>query len=197
MVLLPTFPDLPGPGPPSRWGHNINRAHQVISRSYLQALRVLHREDGDSLHIKYHLDFIQGRIFHLLGNLGPTQLPEPWLKTCAQCLGHLLVELASAQKGAEDNEPNTVSRMELVTTIHIGWVGRPTKRLNMEWMQDVVSGNHRLSLQLLSQLLGIHRNTLRYKLQEMGLSRRFSTLNDIDLDLLLKLYKQLRPNSGL
>ncbi|KAF8503161.1 hypothetical protein JB92DRAFT_2739544 [Gautieria morchelliformis] len=64
-------------------------------------------------------------------------------------------------------------------------------------MQDAVSGNRRLSLQLLSQLLGIHRNTLRYKLQEMGLSRCFSTLNDIDLDLLLKLYKQLRPNSGL
>ncbi|KAF8519930.1 hypothetical protein JB92DRAFT_2710013, partial [Gautieria morchelliformis] len=45
--------------------------------------------------------------------------------------------------------------------------------------------------------LGIHRNTLRYKLQEMGLSQRFSTLNDIDLDLLIKLYKRLRPNSGV
>jgi Bacterial regulatory protein, Fis family len=52
-------------------------------------------------------------------------------------------------------------------------------------------------MKVLSQLLGIHRNTLRYKLKEMGLYHRFSNLTDIDLDLLIKVYKQLRPNSGI
>ncbi|KAF8495401.1 hypothetical protein JB92DRAFT_2547519, partial [Gautieria morchelliformis] len=48
-----------------------------------------------------------------------------------------------------------------------------------------------------ASILGIHRNTLRYKLRNMGIHKRFSDLNDNDLDRILKLYKHLRPNSGL
>ena len=102
MVLLPTVPDFPGPGPPSRWGYDINQTHQIISRSYSQALHVLHQEDSDFLHLKYHLNFLQGCICYLLRTLGTTDLPVMWLETCAFCLGQLLVEPAIAMKGAED-----------------------------------------------------------------------------------------------
>ena len=84
-----------------------------------------------------------------------------------------------------------------MTTEHTGQVGRPKKQINDSWLQQAVSTKRNLSRKLLAQLLGIHRNTLRHKLQEIGLHRRYSELTDNDIDLILKLYKRLRPESGL
>lgn len=50
---------------------------------------------------------------------------------------------------------------------------------------------------MLASLLGIHRNTLRYKLRGLGLHKWFSTLTDNELDHIIKFYKRLRPTSGL
>jgi Bacterial regulatory protein, Fis family len=60
-----------------------------------------------------------------------------------------------------------------------------------------MSAKHHLNLNEIAMLLGIHRNTLRYKLRQMGLQRRFSELSNDDLDRVLKLYKRIRPDSGL
>ncbi|KAF8513271.1 hypothetical protein JB92DRAFT_2721664, partial [Gautieria morchelliformis] len=49
----------------------------------------------------------------------------------------------------------------------------------------------------LASILGIHQNTLHYKLQEPGLHQKYTELMDSDLDRVLKLYKCLRPDSGL
>jgi sugar diacid utilization regulator len=80
---------------------------------------------------------------------------------------------------------------------HSGGAGRPKKKLNSVWIRDAMSTEHHLSLKDIAALLGIHRNTLRYKLRQMGLQRRFSRLSNDDLDRVLKLYKRLRPESGL
>jgi sugar diacid utilization regulator len=60
-----------------------------------------------------------------------------------------------------------------------------------------MSTKRNLSLNEIALLLGIHRNTLRYKLRQMGLQQQFSQLPNIDLDRVLKLYKRLRPDSSL
>ena len=39
--------------------------------------------------------------------------------------------------------------------------GRPRKNINLEFLQDAMSPQRRLSLQELANKLGIHRNTLR------------------------------------
>jgi hypothetical protein len=52
-------------------------------------------------------------------------------------------------------------------------------------------------MKILAGLLGIHCNTLRYKLCQLGLYIHFSELSDVDLDHIIKIYKHLRPNSGL
>ncbi|KAF8507350.1 hypothetical protein JB92DRAFT_2574205, partial [Gautieria morchelliformis] len=49
----------------------------------------------------------------------------------------------------------------------------------------------------LACLLGIHRNTLHYKLRKLGLYHRFSTLSNYELDSVITLWKQHRPSSGL
>jgi hypothetical protein len=85
----------------------------------------------------------------------------------------------------------------LVTTHHTGRVGRPQKNIDRAWLQHAVSTNRNLTQHELASILGIHRNTLSYKLSELGLHQRFTELGDSDLDRVLKLYKCLRPNSGL
>ena len=52
-------------------------------------------------------------------------------------------------------------------------------------------------MKTLATLLGIHQNTLHYKLRELGLSKPFSSLTNDELDRVIKIYKSLRPNSGL
>ena len=52
-------------------------------------------------------------------------------------------------------------------------------------------------MKTLATLLGIHRNTLRYKLRALGLNKQFSSLTDNQLDHVIKIYKKLRPNSGI
>src|SRR5882672_9186955 len=60
-----------------------------------------------------------------------------------------------------------------------------------------MSDKDHLSMKEVADTLGVHRNTLQYKLRQLGLSQQFSDISDDELDLILKIYKQLRPNSGL
>jgi hypothetical protein len=52
-------------------------------------------------------------------------------------------------------------------------------------------------MKTLANLLGIHRNTLRRKMKEAGVYKRFTDITDHDLDLLLGVFKHRRPESGL
>ncbi|KAF8577178.1 hypothetical protein K439DRAFT_1365354 [Ramaria rubella] len=54
-----------------------------------------------------------------------------------------------------------------------------------------------MKFQFLADVLGIHRNTLWYKLKEAGLQVRFSTMDDVTLVRLLKDFKKRCPESGL
>src|SRR5882672_1547667 len=60
-----------------------------------------------------------------------------------------------------------------------------------------MSDKHHLSMKEVADTLGVHCNMLRYKLRQLGLSWQFSDISDDELDLILKIYKQLRSNSGL
>jgi hypothetical protein len=80
---------------------------------------------------------------------------------------------------------------------HSRCVGRATKILDASWLQDAVSGRRRLKMNVIASLLGIHQNTLHYKLRQMGLYHRFTNLSDHDLDVILKIWKHLRPSSSL
>ncbi|KAG1855691.1 hypothetical protein DFJ58DRAFT_622538, partial [Suillus subalutaceus] len=49
----------------------------------------------------------------------------------------------------------------------------------------------------LAKTLGVHRNTLRLYMKRHGVERKYSTLTNTDLDLLIKEFKKKRPDSGI
>ncbi|TDL30238.1 hypothetical protein BD410DRAFT_709811, partial [Rickenella mellea] len=49
----------------------------------------------------------------------------------------------------------------------------------------------------LAEILGVHRNTLHYKLKVDGIHKKFSDISDDELDVLLRLYKKQQPTAGL
>ena len=76
-------------------------------------------------------------------------------------------------------------------------IGRPVKKINKKWLKDAVSHKRNLSKKTISELLGINRNTLWYKLKQMKLYQRFTPISDQDLDVIVSYYKTLRPESGI
>jgi hypothetical protein len=45
--------------------------------------------------------------------------------------------------------------------------------------------------------MNIHRNTLRYYLKVYGVDSKFTQLSDGDLDLLVKMFRNFNPGTGL
>jgi DNA-binding NtrC family response regulator len=66
------------------------------------------------------------------------------------------------------SEPPTC-KATLVSLHHTGRAGQPKKTMNREWLREAVSAKRYVPMKVLANLLGIHRNTLQYKLREMGL----------------------------
>lgn len=49
----------------------------------------------------------------------------------------------------------------------------------------------------LSRSIRVHRHTFRTRLRESGIVRRFSGISDRELDILVRHYKRIQPQSGL
>ncbi|KAH7908743.1 hypothetical protein BJ138DRAFT_969352, partial [Hygrophoropsis aurantiaca] len=49
----------------------------------------------------------------------------------------------------------------------------------------------------LADALGMHRNTLRHYLKQNNVYHRYSSIPDDDLDILVKVFKSQKPDSGL
>ncbi|KAF8957600.1 hypothetical protein BDZ97DRAFT_1625017, partial [Flammula alnicola] len=49
----------------------------------------------------------------------------------------------------------------------------------------------------LADLMGIHRNTLRLHMKRHNLVRQYSNLSNHDLDILIRTFKEKKPESGL
>jgi ribosomal protein S24E len=84
-----------------------------------------------------------------------------------------------------------------VTTSHTGRRGRPRKEIRRDILEEALSAKRSITVSSLAKAIGIHRNTLYARIQELGLERKFDDLSDFDLDLLVKRYKKIKPNSGL
>ena len=87
--------------------------------------------------------------------------------------------------------------MEPITVVKSGGRGRPKKVVNLDFLKDATDPKRRITLETLAQKLGIHRNTLRYKIKAAGLHTQFSSLSDQDLETLVKVFREQQPESGL
>ncbi|KIJ48037.1 hypothetical protein M422DRAFT_248196 [Sphaerobolus stellatus SS14] len=173
IVDLPnSFIPLPGPGPASQWGYYIIKVHTLVSNSYDHMLQFLRREDGDAFRIRYHMERLQGQFFKLYKRLRGTSLPSPWLKNGAKILGTLLVELEKVA-GSTESEQQTdwIKPTLFLAPEATGSQGRPQKQINKIWLQDALSHEHCIPMKKVADVLGIHQNTLCYKLKQLYLSR--------------------------
>ncbi|KAF8591254.1 hypothetical protein K439DRAFT_1327259 [Ramaria rubella] len=60
-----------------------------------------------------------------------------------------------------------------------------------------MSPKRSISAASLAKMLGMHRNTLAAYMKCNGVVREFNKLSDHDLDLLVKVFKVKRPDSGI
>jgi hypothetical protein len=84
-----------------------------------------------------------------------------------------------------------------VHIVRSGRRGRPKKHINANWLADAMSARRKISHKALAEALDIHPNTLRHHLKMHDLYCRFSEISDRDLDILIRHYKNNKPNSGL
>ena len=75
--------------------------------------------------------------------------------------------------------------------------GRPKKHIDPNYLKEATSANHNIKLSTLAAALGVHRNTLRKQMQELGVYKTFDDLSDDELDQLTSEYKMKKPSSGL
>ncbi|KAF8217045.1 hypothetical protein K438DRAFT_1426012, partial [Mycena galopus ATCC 62051] len=78
-----------------------------------------------------------------------------------------------------------------------GRAGRPRKVVDPVWLADAVSSHRKLTLQAIADGLEMHRNTLRNYLKYYGVYDRYLKISSHDLDILTKIFKAGKPNSGL
>ena len=211
-LLLDGIPELPLG---YEWSYDVELARTILVDSYLSAHRVLCQEDGDKFRLHYHSDRISKELVPILQALESEGLPQGWVSRSAEVLGGLLVDLERAAASTDQEYvakmriemPNTdllqpSDQMHLKKTtpiklIHTGWPGRPCKLIDTTWLEEATKPNCLISLKLLAESLRVHCNTLRRKLKEVGLYKRFSSISNTDLDALLKMFKVRRPESGL
>ena len=78
-----------------------------------------------------------------------------------------------------------------------GRQGRPAKTVNEDYLKEAMSSKRNISLTALAKKLKMHRYTLRRKMKFYGVSRRFDEISDADLDRLVTVFKDEKPNAGL
>jgi hypothetical protein len=74
--------------------------------------------------------------------------------------------------------------------------GRPRKIINEVYLREAIHPSHSISKTQLARVLGIHRNTLKKRMDESGVHLNYSSIEDVDLEMLVKAYKVQKPDAG-
>jgi hypothetical protein len=83
-----------------------------------------------------------------------------------------------------------------VTIEHHPRKGRPRKTIDEAYLREAIHPSRNIPKTKLAKVLGVHRNTLKKKMDEFGIDCKYSAIADGDLDSLVKEYKVKKPNAG-
>ncbi|KAJ7764538.1 hypothetical protein DFH07DRAFT_1016246 [Mycena maculata] len=119
-----------------------------------------------------------------LENMEGEGAPRDWVEAVANILGPLVYELQVAALAAEGIEWDQIEFLEPVVEPKTGKRGRPKKNINLNYLREATSANRNIKLTALAAALGVHRNTLRKRMQELGIHTGFDALSDNELDQL-------------
>ena len=95
-------------------------------------------------------------------------------------------------------ETSKISYVQPIEIEHNHLPGRPHKRPNIALLQAAMAPGRHISVTKLAHLLGtIHRHTLCSYLKEYNIDHGHTPISDSDLDLLIKHFWALKPQSGI
>jgi hypothetical protein len=91
-----------------------------------------------------------------------------------------------------------VSKIEVVTVEKCGGRGRPRKVISEEFLKEAFRPGRNIGIPKLASSLGIHISTVKRYMRQYGIERQpFSTMSDSSLDMAIKEYKAVHPNTGI
>jgi len=102
---------------------------------------------------------------------------------------------ADATPGSEGSSVATVHPVAI--NHHPQRRGRPRKVIDATYLQEAMHPSRNISKTQLARALGMHRNTLRKKMVESGVHSKHSSIEDTDLDALIRTYKIQKPDAGV
>lgn len=90
-----------------------------------------------------------------------------------------------------------MQEIEPVRIVKTGKRGRPRKEIDEAYLREAMASNRHISQTRLASALGIHRHSVRRNLTSYSFKRKFSALTDEQLDIIVRAYKQAKPDSGM
>lgn len=95
------------------------------------------------------------------------------------------------------SEGISVAAIHPVTTEWHPWRrGHPRKVVDEAYLREAAHPSRNISKRKLARVLAIHQNTLKKKMDGHGINFGYSTIEDPDLDMLVKAYKARKPGAG-
>ena len=95
------------------------------------------------------------------------------------------------------SEDTSVVAIHPVTIEHQpGRRGPPRKIIHGAYLQEAIHPSRNLPKTKLARVLGVHRNTLKKKMDAAGIRSGYSAIEDQDLDAIVAAYKTKKPSTG-
>jgi hypothetical protein len=112
-----------------------------------------------------------------------------YVKISAKCLKpHLFIKF--------DRQDANVSIPQPVSIQHTGQPGRPRKNVDLGVLKEATQPGRRIPATTLSDILGIHRNTLRTIIKDNAINTGYSNISDLELDKIIRDYRKDHPSAG-
>ncbi|KAJ6624167.1 hypothetical protein B0H10DRAFT_2212903 [Mycena sp. CBHHK59/15] len=182
---LPPLPPHPEDVP---WSPNVHHAYQYMADTFRHAAKVL-LQDADTNRLQYHAETVTQELVPILQaleeNAAEENLPLPWIYSCTQVVGSLIVDLCKAQETAVVREDSNIAFVEPVTIIRTGKRGRPRKQLSVPFVAEAMASHRRITVTKLAKLMGISRPTLIKHLKANGVLYKFTDMSRLELDALI------------
>ncbi|KAJ7790734.1 hypothetical protein B0H14DRAFT_2625727 [Mycena olivaceomarginata] len=155
------------------------------------------KEDSEAVQYRVLSSNIIDNLVPVLEGMEGEEVPTGWVDSCTGILGPLVYELQVMALATEGIERNQIEFLQPVVESGTGRPGRPKKHINPRLSEGhhLCQSQHKLST--LAAALGVHRNTLRKRMRELGIYQTFAELSDDELDQLTREYKTKKPTSGL
>ncbi|KAJ7765056.1 hypothetical protein DFH07DRAFT_372533 [Mycena maculata] len=124
---LPPLPPHPEDAP---WSPNVYHAYQIMSDTFRHASGVL-LQDADAKRLQFHAENTIDQLLPILkafeDHAADENIPLPWVYSCTEAVGELIVNLCQAQETAIAKEDSNIVFVEPVTVLRTGKRGRPRK----------------------------------------------------------------------